>query len=123
YGRVDHASYRASLVFSSRKRLQTDAGPFFFFKIAPLRSLTGALRIGDFRFPLEAIEVESFGPEGGRRQDLLFKGRARSLGASATIEGKLSDVYTGGKEGVLLALRFEHGGKLFSLLPDPLRGW
>ena len=61
--------------------LETKDGPYFFFKIRPLHSAKGEIKLGDFLFPLDRLDALEFGPDRATRQNLAFRGEARSLGA------------------------------------------
>lgn len=113
---------RAALVYSSKKELESDKGPYFFFKIAPLDAPEGELRMGDRLIPLEGIQAFEFGPDGGRREDIVFRAAARAIGTAVTVEGALTDSYSP-KPGVRATLTVPHGGSLLALLPAPLGTW
>jgi hypothetical protein len=120
--RFTEAAAHASLIYSSRDELTSLKGPYFFFKIRPLKVSQADLRIGDYRFPLEDVDVAEFGPNGDKREDLLFHARAHSLGATASIDGALTDSYSD-NPGVKMSLDFQHGAGLLGLLPKPLDTW
>jgi hypothetical protein len=82
YGRFRDGAGRASLEYSSSSARETADGPYFFFKVMPLKAPSGALQLGDFHFPLETLEALEFGPDGTRRQDLVFHATARTPGWS-----------------------------------------
>jgi hypothetical protein len=120
-GRFCNGAGRASLVYSSRDALATPDGPYFFFKVLPLRAPSGELKMGDFHFPLEALTALEFGPNGDRRQDIVFRATTKTLGAEVRVEGALTDSYT--TAGVRLTLDFEHGAGAMKLLPPPVSDW
>jgi autotransporter translocation and assembly factor TamB len=122
FGRVDDAAAEAGLVYSSSSQRATADGPFFFFNVKPIKAERGLLQLGSFRFPLESFTGLEFGAAGGRRQDLAFRVRTRTLGADIAAEGALTDVYSD-HSGVRLDLRFHHGNRLPSLLPQPVASW
>ncbi len=121
-GKILDAQAQARLLYQANAELESPVGPYLFFKVMPLKSNQGELNLGAFHFPLEAIEAIEFGPNGDRREDLIFKAKAKSLGADARVEGVLAGAY-GGAPSVKMKLDFERGQKLAALLPDPLGGW
>jgi autotransporter translocation and assembly factor TamB len=122
YARVDEGAARASLIYSSSAALETAAGPYFFFKIMPLVAGSGVLQMGEYHFPLGDIRALEFGPNGDRRQDLVFRADVKSLDAEVHAEGALTDSYSE-HPGVKLTLQFKHGGGPLRLLPSPLNEW
>jgi len=121
-GKVVDGKATAGLVYSSRAEWATTQGPFFFFKVAPLDSPTGELRLGAYTFPLEDVKAIDFGSNPEARESLAFHATARSLGAGVRVSGALTNSYS--KEpGIELKLDFEHGHQLLSLLPKPLGSW
>jgi hypothetical protein len=122
YAKFAEASTRASLVYSSREELASSKGPYFFFKIQPLSVEQADLKMGGYQFPLTNVEVSEFGPNGDKREDILFRGTAKTLGAGVSVDGALTDSY-GEVPGVTMALQFDHGAALLRQLPQPLDRW
>ncbi len=122
YGRFWSGAGHAALVYSSRLDLETRDGPYFFFKVKPMRSTRGEIRLGDFIFPLESLNALEFGPGGDARQRLTFDATSRSLGSEIHIGGALVDAYSE-RPGVQLKLDFQHGAGPLKLLPPPLDAW
>lgn len=122
YGKFAEASARASLVYSSREDLANPTGPYFFFKIQPLAVETADLKMGTFEFPLQRLAVAEFGPNGDKREDIIFRAEATTFGATVSANGALTGSY-GEAPGVEMTLAFDRGAQLLRQLPPPLDQW
>jgi autotransporter translocation and assembly factor TamB len=123
-GRFVDAQGQAALVYSSRTGLETRDGPYFFFKVHDLASASAELRMGAFTFPLEKLALAEFGPNGDRRQDIVYRATTNVFGAAVQVAGALTDCYGKAHDaGVRMKLSFQHAGGLMTMLPKPLPDW
>ena len=121
-GRVVDAQGQASLIYSSRTQLETSAGPYFFFKVHDLTGARAELRMGEYQFLLDQLKLAEFGPNGDKREDIVFSASTSSDGAPIEVEGALTNSYSK-QPGVAMSLAFQHAAGLLKMLPRPLPAW
>ncbi len=115
---LNSGTVEAALDFSSASWNATADGPYFFFQVKPLKAPNATLKLGAYEFPITDLTALEFGPDAGKREELKFRGTAKSLGANVTIAGALTDAYSE-HPGVRLDLSFENGEKLPQVLGAP----